>query len=196
MKENSVYGVGINDADYVVQDHKTGWLCPFYSTWHNMLLRCYSSVYHNRQPTYINCYVEPTWLRFRVFKMWMESKPWENNELDKDILFQGNKVYGPTFCVFVSKQVNTFLSERGANRGDYPIGVGLHKPSGLFRARCGDTKGGRRNLGYFRTPEKAHEAWLTFKLGQAKLLALQQTDIRVAEALVKRYEDYKWITQS
>ena len=191
MTNGLVYEVGINDADYVVQDNSIGWMCPFYSTWHNMLLRCYSAVYHKRQPTYIDCFVENTWLRFSTFKAWMQSQNWEGLELDKDILNKGNKVYGPDNCVFVSKQVNTFLSERAADRGEYPIGVGLHKPSGLYRARCGDTVGGRKHLGYFKTPEAAHKAWLTYKLEQAKILALKQTDSRVAEALVKRYEEYK-----
>lgn len=191
MKESIVYGVGINDADYVVQDYKTGWMCPFYSTWHNMLLRCYSAVYHKRQPTYIDCLVEDSWLRFSTFKKWMLTQDWLGNELDKDILNKGNKIYRSDTCVFVSKQVNTFLSERKADRGEYPIGVGLHKQSGLYRARCGDTVGGRKNLGYFKTSEAAHKAWLTYKLEQAKILALKQTDSRVAEALVKRYEEYE-----
>lgn len=191
MKESLVYGIGINDATYVVQDYKTGWLCPFYSTWHNMLLRCYSDVYHKKQPTYFGCYVHSDWLRFSVFKVWMQTQNWEGNELDKDILIKDNKEYGPEYCVFVTKQVNTFLSERKADRGEYPIGVGLHKQSGLFRARCGDTLGGRKNLGYFKTPEATHKVWLTYKLEQAKILALKQTDSRVAEALVKRYEEYK-----
>lgn len=190
MKESIVYGVGINDADYVVQDNKIGWLCPFYSTWHNMLLRCYSAIYHKRQPTYTDCFVGAPWLRFSTFKKWMLTQDWLGNELDKDILNRNNKLYSAENCVFVSKQVNTFLSERNADRGEYPIGVGLHKQSGLYRARCGDTLGGRKNLGYFKTPEVAHKAWLTYKLEQAKILALKQTDQRVAEALVKRYEDY------
>lgn len=189
MAESLIYGVGINDADYTVQ--VTGWTCPFYSTWHNMLQRCYSTVYHKRQPTYVDCFVDTPWLRFSTFKNWMLTQNWEGNELDKDILNKGNKIYSPDNCVFVSKQINTFLSERQAERGEYPIGVGLHKASGLFRARCGDTMGGRKNLGYFSNPEDAHRAWLAYKLEQAKILALKQTDPRVAEALVKRYEDYK-----
>jgi len=149
------------------------------------------AVYHKKQPTYMDCFVDELWLRFSTFKRWMLTQDWFGNELDKDILSKGNKIYSTENCVFVSKQVNTFLSERKADRGEYPIGVGLHKKSGLYRARCGDTLGGRKNLGYFKTPEEAHKAWLTYKLEQAKILASKQTDPRVAKALVQRYEDYK-----
>lgn len=204
MKESLVYGVGINDADYTVQInefvgfdaigkklYKLAWMCPFYSVWHNMITRCYSSSYQKRQPSYVGCKVDTRWLRFSTFKSWMITQPWEGNGLDKDILFPGNRVYSPDACVFVTQRVNSFLAERGNDRGEYPIGVGLHKQSGLFRARCGDTEGGRQNLGYFQTPEEAHQAWLSYKLEQARILASKQTDIRVAEALVKRYEEYK-----
>jgi hypothetical protein len=204
MTKRLVYGVGINDADYTVQInefsgidskgkkiYKLAWMCPFYSTWHNMLLRCYSAVYHKKQPTYIDCEVQDSWLRFSNFKKWMLAQDWEGKELDKDILFPENKVYSEDYCVFVTKQINTFFSERGAERGEYPIGVGLHKQSGLYRARCGDTEGGRYNLGYFKTPEEAHKAWLQCKLEQARILASKQTDVRVAKAIVARYENYK-----
>ena len=46
-----VYGVGINDADYVTrkwetievndkQKQKLVWICPYYSVWTHMLERC------------------------------------------------------------------------------------------------------------------------------------------------------------
>lgn len=46
-------------------------------------------------------------------------------------------------------------------------------------------------LGAFKDPDSAHAAWLSYKLEQAKILAAQQTDERVAKALVARYENYK-----
>lgn len=183
-----VQGCGINDADYTVQRGR--WICPFYQTWCNMLRRCYNEEYQKRQPTYIGCYVCEEWLVFSKFKGWMELQDWQNKELDKDILVSENKVYGPETCVFVTKLVNTFLSDRRNHRGDWPIGVGLHKQSGLFRARCGGLQGERLNLGYFKTPEEAHQAWLTCKRKLAKILADKQDDPMVAEALIRRYENY------
>jgi hypothetical protein len=120
----------------------------------------------------------------------METQDWCDNELDKDLLKFGNKMYCPQYCVFLPKLVNTFMVDRASQRGDYPIGVGLHKPSGLYRARCGGLSGERFNLGYFKTPEKAHEAWLTKKLELCRELVNVVTDERVKRALLDRYENY------
>lgn len=40
------------------------------------------------------------------------------------------------------------------------------------------------------TAELAHKAWLQYKLEQARILATKQTDVRVAKALIDRYENY------
>ena len=53
-KTKLVCGVGVNNADYVVQINESWyedgkqrqrgvWVCPFYSKWRSMLIRCYSS---------------------------------------------------------------------------------------------------------------------------------------------------------
>jgi hypothetical protein len=44
----------------------------------------------------------------------------------------------------------------------YPIGVGLHKKTGKFRARISKNKVEIR-LGYFDSPEAAHKAYLEAK---------------------------------
>ena len=102
-----VYGVGINDAEYVVvkreevgnvdgkRKRKTVWRCPFYKTWSSMLRRCYSTKYQERCPTYMGCSVSEEWHTFSVFRNWMESQDWQDTQLDKDLLVEGNKVYSP-----------------------------------------------------------------------------------------------------
>jgi hypothetical protein len=50
---------------------------------------------------------------------------------------------------------------------------------------------GTKHLGYFSTPEEAHQAWLKAKIELAKELAAEQTDPRIAKALINRYENYK-----
>jgi len=211
MKKRLVYGVGVNDADYVVEVRKTTgyvegkqkrklvWGCHYYQTWKNMLNRCYSEKWYIKNPTYIGCYVCDEWKRFSNFKRWMEQQNWEGNQLDKDLLFPNNKFYSPDTCVFVSKRVNTFLTERGTSRGQYPIGVHCMKKkknrvneyNKPYIAKVNDGTGTQKHLGCFATPEEAHQAWLTAKLEQAKILAAEQTDPRVAKALIERYENYK-----
>ena len=63
-----VYGVGINDADYVVRRMKTikvngkrkqklVWECPYYRVWKAMLQRCYSIKTQDKNPSYKGCSV-------------------------------------------------------------------------------------------------------------------------------------------
>lgn len=200
-KKRLVYGVGINDADYKV--HKTSskmvdgkrvykieWRCPVYTTWAGMLERCYSAKYQSKNPTYKGCSVSEEWLTFSVFKSWMEKQDWDGMQLDKDILFEGNKVYSKETCVFVTRAVNMFTIDSGAARGEWPIGVYWNKKYEKFMSQCNNpfTKK-RENLGYFNCELEAHQAWLKRKLELAHLLAAEQTDTRVTKALIERYSN-------
>ena len=184
-----VHGVGINDAGYAVcprVDGKIQW-CPFYRVWSSMFYRCYSVSSQKKSPTYIGCAVAEEWHRFSNFKRWMEQQPWQGNQLDKDILVEGNKIYGPDNCCFVPLLVNTFLTDSKASRGKLPIGVSLYKALGKFGAHCheGDTL---TYLGVFSNAEDAHLAYRKHKEKLAIELASVQTDSRIAEALIKRYK--------
>lgn len=202
-KHKLIFGVGINDAEYVVQEYATigyteggkrkrklVWICPFYLKWKNMLMRCYSSEFQEKQPTYKGCSVCKDWLTFSKFRSWMEKQDYEDKTLDKDILVSGNMVYSPETCVFVDRKVNNFSTGRNATRGEYLIGVYWHKRERKFAAKCNDGEGKLKSLGYFTTEIEAHQAWLTYKRKLAKILAEQQDDPRVAEALIRRYENY------
>ena len=197
-----VYGVGINDADYVTrkwetievngkQKQKFVWICPYYSVWTHMLERCYSSKRQETHPTYKGCSVSEEWLTFSNFKRWMESQDFEGKQLDKDLLFEGNKVYSKETCVFVTRVVNMFTVDRSNDRGEWSIGVYWNKASEKFRAMCRNplTKK-QEHLGLFTCELEAHQAWLKRKLELATLLAAEQTDSRVARALIERYTNY------
>lgn len=185
-----VHGVGLNDADYAVTPIVNGKRnrCRFYRTWESMLNRCYSAKYQAKQPTYIGCYVCDEWLTFSNFKKWMEQQDWQGKELDKDLLFVGNKIYSPDTCVFVDKKTNSFANDHGAARGEWPIGVSFHKHVGKFSAQCGNQITEKReHLGYFTCPNEAHKAWKKRKHELACQLADLQNDERVADALRTRY---------
>lgn len=104
-----IYGVGINDSYYQVTDKSSGKevRCPYYIQWKNMLARCYSPAYQKNNRTYIGCSVDPRWHSFMNFRAWMLGQEWEGNQLDKDIMYHGNKVYGPDTCMFVDRKTNT-----------------------------------------------------------------------------------------
>lgn len=63
---------------------------------------------------------------------------------------------------------------------------------GKYQSNCSNpfTKK-RENLGLFGCEIEAHQAWLKRKLELAHLLAAEQTDSRVAKALIERYTNYK-----
>ena len=198
-----VFGVGVNDADYVVQRKETigyvngkqkfrvVWECPYYRAWKDMLKRCYSAKYQETSQTYKGCSVSKEWLRFSNFKRWMERQDWEGKQLDKDILFSGNKVYSKETCVFVSGMVNNFTIDRGNDRGEWMIGVCWHKGEGKFMSKCCNPFTKKQEyLGLFLNEVEAHQAWLNRKLELAYELAAIQTDERVAKALIERYTNY------
>ena len=123
----------------------------------------------------------------------MEQQDWHGKCLDKDIIAPGNKLYSPDTCTFVLPATNLFVIARDASRGDYPIGVSLYKPTGKYQARCQNPFTGKQeHLGLFSTPEEAHEAWRKHKHELAQLVAATESDIRVVEALKKRYSFEEW----
>lgn len=186
-----VEGAGVNDAGYQItrkNDDGTRWMCPYYRVWVDMLRRVFASRLHFVRPTYAPCELALEWQRFSVFRAWMLTQDWEGKELDKDLLKPGNKIYGPDFCVFVSTKINNFLTERGAARGDWPLGVSWHCRVKKFQASCQNPVTRKQEyLGYFAHPDQAHAAWKVRKLEHALTLATEQTDERVAMALVARY---------
>ena len=153
-----------------------------------MLMRCYSGKYQESHPTYAGCTVSDEWHTFSNFKAWMEKQDFEGKQLDKDILFEGNKVYGAETCVFVTPSVNSFTTDSGSARGKWLIGVYWDKSAEKFKAQCRNPFTEKlEHLGRFTCEQQAHNAWLKRKLELAHELAAIQSDPRVAEALVERY---------
>ena len=171
------YGVGINDAGYPVRPKINGKIvsCPFYVAWIAMLSRCYCKKYQKRSPTYIGCSVAEEWFIFSKFKNWMVKQDWKGKALDKDILVQNNKVYGPLTCIFVSKYINSLTTKASIKISHYPMGVSYHKNFNKYMAQC-SVKGKDKYLGCYSTPEEAHEAYKAFKYKYIAEIASQQSE--------------------
>jgi len=180
-----VYGHGINDAEYIVQPTVDGKriVCPFYNRWINMLKRAYCPKLHTRHPTYIGATVSKEWLTFSNFRKWMVGKDWESKELDKDILYPGNKHYSPKTCCFVSQELNRLLIDSGAARGKHRIGVCWYKRYKKFMAKI-QTHGKAKFLGYFETEEEAHQSYVLAKIEYIKTFQPSATK-KVSDGLQK-----------
>jgi len=159
------YGVGINDAAYMVygkSNEGAQTCCPYYSSWLEMIRRSYSEEFINRNPTYKNCLVSDEWLLFTNFKRWMIDQNWKGKQLDKDIKIPGNKIYSAETCLFVTREINSLLTTSGASRGNCLIGVCWIENKQKFISSCG-VRGKKHFIGLYETEIGAHEAYKKFK---------------------------------
>ena len=200
-----IHGVGVNDLPYKTRVYeevtknggkrirKIVFRCKYYTVWRNMIVRCYSKKFLESNPSYIGVSVCSEWLYASEFKKWMEKQEWQGKCLDKDIIVPRSKLYSPDTCAFVLQATNLFVIARDACRGEHPLGVYLFKPTGKYHAQCNNPFTERNeHLGYFLKPEEAHEAWRKRKHELAQLVAATESDIRVVEALKKRYSFEEW----
>lgn len=169
-KKGIVYKVGINDYDDKV--FINGKMIKSYIVWNDMLKRCYSSKYQEKNPTYIGCSVCDEWLSFNNFKNWYDNNYIENYQLDKDLLKRGNKIYSSDTCVFIPNFINTILIKCDKSRGKNKIGVCYHKRIKKYVAKLNKNDGVQHHLGYFDTEEVAYQAYKIAKENHIKEVAL------------------------
>lgn len=159
-----------------------------YIKWHDMINRCYNIKFHERQPQYKGCTVCEEWRNYCNFKVWYEQNKingvtWD---LDKDVLFKGNKVYSPETCCFVPHTINTLFLSKKAGRGDLPIGVYYDKQKMKYRANM-SFMGRQIKLGWFDTAESAFARYKKYKEDFIKDIAEQYKDVlahKVNEAMM------------
>ena len=159
-----------------------------YLKWHDMLVRCYNEKFHERQPQYKGCTVCEEWLNYSNFKVWYDQNkiPGMSLDLDKDILFKGNKIYSPETCCFVPHAINTLFLNKKADRGDFPIGVSYEKDKKKFRAYM-SFMGKQIKIGTFDTAESAFARYKEYKENFIKDMAEQYKDeipYKVYEAMM------------
>lgn len=173
MSRKLVHGVGFNDSEkrvLKIVDGKTI-ICPYYAKWQNMLKRCYKRE-HNKDKSYEDATVCEEWLLFSNFKKWMISQNWKGKHLDKDLLKQGNKVYSPENCIFVSCKINNLIKRK---KGKYSKGVSYNKKTKKFESYCSD--GGKLvRIGCFDSESDAYESYKLFKTKVIKDIANKQQE--------------------
>ena len=185
----TVHGYGINDGKYPASAGSN--IVKEYALWRGMLGRCYHRT-ENRKvayKSYDGCKVSEFFKYYSNFYVWVRSQKGfliENFDLDKDLLVKGNKIYSEDTCVFLPREINRTLQNNRSDRGEYPIGVRLHKQSGCFMSsmrKCNDFV----YIGLYKTPEEAFLAYKVTKELYLKELANKwkdQIDPRAYDALM------------
>ena len=171
-----VYGVGINDAPYNVNNN--GLVCPYYKVWMSMMRRCYKP-YKGQE----NCSVCKEWYYFMNFRRWMESQDWKYKSLDKDILVLGNKEYGPNVCVFVSQYLNTLFQQTKNKK--LPKGISWYEPTKKYSVSCRVKPGVSKFLGYYSSLKEANSVYIKAKTQILDEVVKDIIDIRVINGLHK-----------
>lgn len=183
--QKPIYGVAINDADYITQSRKGS--CPIYMRWKYMLDRCYSP----KESSFGKSFPADEWLRFSGFRKWMTAQIWNGLELDKDILIPGNRIYSSETCCFVPQYLNNLLNcAKPRANSDYLIGTRIGR-RGKYEAKCSAGGPETINLGSFDSMELAHKAWQEQKIIQIELSVLRYSKesyfrVDVADALIER----------
>lgn len=163
----SIYGVGyFGYGKYLSEIGNKGNV--MYDRWSGMLTRCYDKKYQANKPTYVGCSVSKEWHNFQNFGSWFEKNYIEGFELDKDILFKGNKIYSPETCCFVPREINCLLNYKKNLKRDYPIGVYRHKNK--FRSYI-NISGKLKLIGYYDTVEDCFNAYKKTKEQNVKNVA-------------------------
>lgn len=189
-KVGVIQGKGINDVVWPVYTKVGGKYItePSYVCFKNMYKRCYHKSEHEYHPLYLGCEVSDEWINYSVFHEWFKDRYKPGYQLDKDILIPGNKIYSPETCVMIPQSLNKFITDRVSARGEWPLGVYLHRPTGKFRAQCSNPFNNKReHIGLFIDAHEAHLAWKRRKHELACQYADQLQDDLLAEALRSKY---------
>ena len=180
----SVFGHGYLGTDKngnvpKAKEFKDGKLCVTweYNKWHHMLQRCFDNKYKEKEPTYEGVTCCERWLCFanflEDFAILKNEYNWnvdEKLQLDKDILYKGNKLYSLENCVLVPDWINLLFTKSDASRGQYPVGVSYYKRCKKYEAKC-SINGKQIGLGYYNTIEEAFNAYKIAKENEIKKIA-------------------------
>ncbi len=158
--------------------------------WYRMLSRCYDNKCQEKEPSYIGSQCYDEWHNFQNFAKWFDDNYYKiNNErmqLDKDILYKGNKLYSPETCVFVSQRINNLFTKRQNDRGDLPIGVTRIRDKYLAQIN----KNGRRERKIWDDIDSAFNWYKIEKEKYIKQIADKYKHI-IPEKLYKAMYEYK-----
>lgn len=157
-----------------------------------MIRRCYDEKLKERYSAYYgDCSVCEEWHNFQNFARWWNENIYrvgtERMHLDKDILFDGNRMYSPNTCVISPQRINMLFMKK-PNKYNLPNGI---KPSSKGRY---ESKYNGKHLGVFNSIEDAVMAHDMAKLEALIQIANEYKDKipnNLYEALINWKPDYQ-----
>lgn len=179
----SLCGKGYSDGTIRSEADKA-----IYLKWVGMINRAYSERVHEQKPYYSDCTVDIEWHNFKNFRLWyIENAMGDKKlDLDKDILVQGNKMYGADTCTLVPHFINTVFEKNGCKTN-----IKFNEYTGKYEARI-SILGKTIDIGVFNTEEEARQAFIAYKQNYIKDIA----DKSKGKLPHKTYEAMKnWIVK-
>lgn len=173
----SIEGIGFNDGKY--SKYYTGGRSIYYYRWVNMLRRVKNT---QNKTAYENVSCSQRWLYFSKFLddiHEIENFDQLDWELDKDILFKGNRTYSKETCCFVPSKINSLfitLNSVRSNKGNQPLGVQFCNRDKIYSSSL-SIDGTRKRLGTFKNAEEAFYAYKVAKEENIKRVADEYKDI-------------------
>lgn len=136
-----------------------------------------------------------------AFAEWYSANYYECNgesmEVDKDLLYRGNKEYAPDKCCLLPHTINSALASATKRRDFskckaekiYPVGVNYDKSKEKYFASIMPFGHGKsEKLHYWDTPEEAFQEYKLFKESELRILAVRYRSMipdHVFDALIK-----------
>lgn len=161
--DRCIFGIGYLGVGDVQQKTQVGYC------WRGMLERCYCDRMKKIHPAYYGIStVCEEWLNFQVFAKWYNENIYqvgtERMHLDKDILFEGNKVYSPDTCLIVPQSINELFHSSGKKKKDADLPYTVIR---VTRERFSVSYRGK-SLGVYDTVEEASDVYLKAKRNYIK----------------------------
>lgn len=190
--DRTVYGIGyIGVGKYnVAKNESDNWKLR-YSVWRNILGRVYCEKTGHRHKAYAECEVCEEWHNYQNFSEWYETNMYqvgtEKMQIDKDILYPGNKVYSPDKCLIVPQSINLiFVTKERKVDADLPTGIKrVHYADGTVKYSASYNE---NYFGVFEDLNTAIDTYMKAKRNHIKEVAEAYKDKipnKVYEALLK-----------
>jgi hypothetical protein len=190
----TVYGIGCignTMSSYRDENNKTK-VKISYSTWHDMLRRCYVD---KKSITYFNITtVCSEWFCFETYEKWFDSNEIKGYQVDKDLTVLGNKLYSPDTCCFIPNRINVLISKKDNKNHVYnhlTTGVSFHKRDQVYTSQCYD-EDRLVHLGYHDTEKEAFYAYKAYKEPLIKRVAKEYYDLgKINEVIYSNLMNYE-----